>query len=895
MAKPSSKKQIRPVRSLVSLIVIIILIYASVGIGVASLHWGDITANASNFWTNLTNTSKDSIGYDSKDSDDEPEPEDTAKKDDTKEDTAKKEEAKSTDSEAEDEPDAIEEPVVSNKVDPVSFIPKFALDLAGGTQIILTPILENGAAADDNALNQAIDVIRQRIDASGVAESEIQRQGSNNIVVGIPGETPSDETIKLISHAAKMSFRPVLVVGGAQSKFYSAAMGQKSQLYSTTSSQAALETQEEQDAYLDDINLKDKDAFKTAKKDDTAKSTSRFDKIPNDIKDEFDDLDCSKEENRKGGSDSKSKNYVVTCDQEGQAKYLLAPVAVEGDGIAQANAGLEPTKNGKGYTNNWIVSLKFKDAEDQQFIDISEQLKVLDSPRNQFAITLDDLVISAPQIEKTTTFVKGNGVQISGGNDQSQAWANTLANQLSFGALPMSFNVDSKEQVSASLGSEQLQKGLFAGIIGLLLVILYSLYQYRALGLVTIGSLAIASALTYGVVLLLSWQIGYRLSLPGIIGFIVSIGITADSFIVYFERVRDELRDNRSLEYAVTRGWNRALRTIMASDFVNVLCAVILYFLAVGGVRGFAFTLGLTTAIDFVVVCMFTFPMVVLLSKVRFFAMGHPLSGFSAHLLGATSAKEYVPLTKSEKKALKANKLRSKKEAKILKAELKKQKAIAKEDANKKKKQSIIDRRAHELEMHKQAALLKAGASDDQVFGSTTKLTIAEKRALAEGKDLKKLAKAFQSEAAKIAMQSVEEDFEEPVDEEEISKKDSKSAKKGASKKDAESADATTKKKAVKKPAVKSTSKSASKGADVKGADVKGDNVKPTAKPAVKKPAVKKPTTAKTSTKTDGSKPAVKKPAVKKATTAKTSAPKADTVAKSDADTKTSSTEKETN
>src|SRR5690606_5752732 len=155
---------------------------------------------------------------------------------------------------------------------------------------------------------------------------------------------------------------------------------------------------------------------------------------------------------------------------------------------------------------------------------------------------------------------------------------------------PLDFTVQSEQQISATLGTEQLQKGLLAGIIGLLLVVVYSLLQYRTLGLVTVASLSIAAVLTFGVITLLSWTQGYRLSLPGVAGLIVAIGITADSFIVYFERIRDELREGRVLGAAVERGWDRARRTILASDAVNLIAAVVLYFLAVGGVRGFAFT-----------------------------------------------------------------------------------------------------------------------------------------------------------------------------------------------------------------------------------------------------------------------------------------------------------------
>jgi preprotein translocase subunit SecD len=203
--------------------------------------------------------------------------------------------------------------------------------------------------------------------------------------------------------------------------------------------------------------------------------------------------------------------------------------------------------------------------------------------------------------------------------------------------LPINFEVQSQENISATLGSEQLTSGLLAGAIGLILVIIYSFFQYRALAVVTVGSLVVAAIITYLMIALLSWRQGYHLSLSGVAGLIVAIGITADSFIVYFERVRDELRDGRSLGASVESGWKRAIRTILVSDGVSLLAAVVLYALTVGNVRGFAYTLGLTTLIDLAVVILFTHPMLELLAKTRFFSSGHPWSGFDSKALGAMS------------------------------------------------------------------------------------------------------------------------------------------------------------------------------------------------------------------------------------------------------------------
>ena len=250
---------------------------------------------------------------------------------------------------------------------------------------------------------------------------------------------------------------------------------------------------------------------------------------------------------------------------------------------------------------------------------MTTRLQAQTSPQNQFAMVLDGLVISAPSLKPGVIISDGKAV-ISGNFTRESAAS--LANQLNFGSLPISFTVQSEEQISATLGSEQLRMGLIAGLIGLVLVVVYSMFQYRALGLVTVSSLVVSATITYAIITLLSWLYGYRLSLPGVAGLIVAIGITADSFIVYFERIRDELREGRVLVAAVERGWDRARRTILASDTVNLLAAVVLYLLAVGGVKGFAFTLGLTTLIDVLVVFMFTHPVMELLSKTKFFGRG---------------------------------------------------------------------------------------------------------------------------------------------------------------------------------------------------------------------------------------------------------------------------------
>jgi preprotein translocase subunit SecD len=250
------------------------------------------------------------------------------------------------------------------------------------------------------------------------------------------------------------------------------------------------------------------------------------------------------------------------------------------------------------------------------------------------AVVLDGQLQGQPP--QVTTPISSSG-QINGGtgNGFSQAQATQLADVLKYGSLPLSFNNLNTASVSASLGSDQLSAGLFAALVGLILVVIYSFIYYRGLGIVSVLSLTIAALLTYLSVVLLSKYQGFTLSLAGIAGLIVAIGITADSFIVYFERLRDEVREGRSLRAAVERGWTRARRTILVSDTVSFLAALLLYILSIGDVRGFAFTLGLTTLIDVVVVFLFTKPMITLLARTKFYGQGHPLSGLDPARLGA--------------------------------------------------------------------------------------------------------------------------------------------------------------------------------------------------------------------------------------------------------------------
>jgi preprotein translocase subunit SecD len=283
------------------------------------------------------------------------------------------------------------------------------------------------------------------------------------------------------------------------------------------------------------------------------------------------------------------------------------------------------TQNAAG----WYVVLDFNGEGTSKFGAMTTRLTSLPSPQNQAAIVLDGLVYSAPRINEP---INTGTAQITGSFTQVEA--QDLANVLKYGALPLAFDRGEVQQISPTLGADQLRGGLIAGALGLLLVILYSVLYYRGLGIVSVGSLLVASAIALLSILLLGKAIGFTLTLAGIAGVIVAIGITADSFIVYFERIRDEVREGRSLKSAVETGWKRARRTVIVADAVSMIAAVVLYFFAVGGVRGFAFTLGLTTVIDLIVVFFFTKPLMTVLAKLSFYSEGRPLSGFSAKSLG---------------------------------------------------------------------------------------------------------------------------------------------------------------------------------------------------------------------------------------------------------------------
>ena len=589
--------------------------------------------------------------------------------------------------------------------------PGLALDLEGGTQIILTPTTSDGSEITDENVNEAIGVIRQRVDASGVSEAQISRQGGQNIVVSLPG-TPSPETLELVRTSAVLYFRPVIRVIQGSAAALAQVRNQIAQQAASASAGAPATAPEQATApaaepTADQAGSEGEGAEGAAERatdqagaegaqegasaqptpaptalttvtpEEVATSMADVngdgaigsDPLPATSQDDSSDswiteqllydaymTDCKAPGNLTGQAQDPSA-AVISCAKDGSgATYILGPADIAGTDIANANAGLETTDQGTT-TNNWVVSLEFDKEGTAAFAEVSKRLlayrdkaaaagsnqngvQSTDSQKAQFAIVLDGLTIMASGFNPSVVSPITDGrVQITGGFTQAQA--KTLANQLSFGSLPLTFTVQSEQQISATLGTEQLRNGLIAGLVGFLLIIVYLLWQYRGLAVVAVASLIAAAASTYLVIALLSWSMGYRLSLAGVAGLIISIGITMDSFIIYFERVRDEVRHGRTLVAAVDEGWTHARRTIIVSDAVNLVAAVVLYFLAVGGVQGFAFTLGVTTVVDLAIIILFTHPMMVQILRIRFFGEGHRLSGLDPEHLGARSLAAY--------------------------------------------------------------------------------------------------------------------------------------------------------------------------------------------------------------------------------------------------------------
>jgi preprotein translocase subunit SecD len=539
--------------------------------------------------------------------------------------------------------------------------PKLGLDLRGGTQVILTAKPLHGKKVTQGALNQAVNIIRQRVDAAGVGGASISTQGNNDIVVSAPGANRSQ--LSALDQTAVLNFRQVLQAGaGAPQPTPSVSTSSQPSVSTTLTPKASptaskTSSKDQVPAALratpapsttpaPTASAASSTAPSTAPSASSTSSSSGSNAVQPlpgsqgptlaSVQSAFAALDCTKTPNPTQGLDN-PKNYIIACEPGLQAKELLAPAALTGSEISSAAATVDPQ------TNQWLVQLNFNHKGSGEWFNLTKKAYEAGtdftsgacgppSGCNNIAIVLDGVVQSAPASQQNG--IAGGQTQITGSFSQKQA--STLANVLKFGALPLKLIKQSEDTVSPTLGSSQLRGGLIAGAIGLALVILYSLLYYRALGLVTIASLAMSGAILYAVTTLLGHSsLGYTLSLPGIAGFIVAVGITADSFVVYFERIRDEVREGKRLRSAVERGWPRARRTIISADAVSLLAAVVLYLVSIGDVRGFAFTLGLSTLSDLFIVFFFTKPLLSLIARNRAFDSGKAWTGIGRARTGA--------------------------------------------------------------------------------------------------------------------------------------------------------------------------------------------------------------------------------------------------------------------
>jgi preprotein translocase subunit SecD len=459
---------------------------------------------------------------------------------------------------------------------------RLGLDLRGGTSVTLQPRASTaGNDVTPEAINQAVEIIRQRVNSLGVAESEVTAQGSGGnrqIVISVPGENGS-RVVELVGQTAELRFRQVLASG-----------------------------------------------FGIPSGVDTATAATPVPGVSDLINSQFATLDCTVAASLQGTGTDDPNAVITACSKDLTTKYILAPAEVLGRQISEASSGLD-TQAGSA----WTVSLTFDGEGTRAFGALTARVTSLPEPNNQVAIVLDGIVQSSPRINEA---IPSGTAQITG--DFTQVGARDLANVLKYGALPLAFDRGEVQQISPTLGADQLNAGMLAGAIGLGLVILYCFLYYRGLGIVVTGSLAAAAGLIYLLILVLGETIGFTITLAGIAGIIVAVGITADSFVVYFERIRDEIREGRSLRSAVESGWVKARHTIIVADAVTIIAAVLLYFFAVGGVRGFAFTLGLTTFVDLIVTFIFTKPLMTILARTKFFSSGHRFSGLSDKSSGVT-------------------------------------------------------------------------------------------------------------------------------------------------------------------------------------------------------------------------------------------------------------------
>ncbi|MFC8013361.1 protein translocase subunit SecD [Streptomyces cinereoruber] len=524
--------------------------------------------------------------------------------------------------------------------------PRLGIDLAGGTSITLKAKPQPGQedAVNETNMTTAVGIIERRVNGLGVSEAEVQTQGRENIIVNIPRGVNEKQAREQVGTTAQLYFRPVLTYAPSEQPAPSASSsaspkpsasgstadsGKKDDTSATPSASASTQGRAVSEALKAPSATPTPSGSATPKSSETPKAsaTPGADPATEALQQKFAALNCLDPKQRSAaGQGVQAGQPTIACGKNavGQwEKYLLGPAEVDGQDVDDAKGEFDQQRG------MWIVNMSFTSDGAKKFSQITSKLSQQQEPQNQFAIVLDGEVVSAPSVQTTLSA----NAEISGSFNQQSA--QDLGNILSYGALPLSFETQSVDTVTAALGGEQLEAGLIAGAIGLALVVLYLVVYYRGLSLIALLSLGVSALLTYVIMALLGPAIGFALNLPAVCGAIVAIGITADSFIVYFERIRDELREGRSLRPAVERAWPRARRTIMVSDFVSFLAAAVLFIVTVGKVQGFAFTLGLTTLLDVVVVFLFTKPVMTLLARTKFFGEGHAWSGLDPKRLGA--------------------------------------------------------------------------------------------------------------------------------------------------------------------------------------------------------------------------------------------------------------------
>lgn len=553
------------------------------------------------------------------------------------------------------------------------------LDLSSGTQVTLRAQTLTGKAPSTDEMNAAVGVIESRVNGTGNSGAQVQPQGANLLVVTVPGKG-SQQTIELVSSTALLMFRQVLLYEpyGATNTPVPAASASPSATPSASGSPSATATPSASSTSTAKTSAKivpAASASPSASAGGTASPSGSATASPSssasaspsaspsssatssaagnaslvhpDVLKQFNKLICKPGDTQAWKSQVGYQNttpynnpdvQVVACGSVGQGqwgKFALDVAKVRGTQVTAASAGLSTT------SNQWQVNLTLNGQGAAAFSTLTSRLyndyyaagqsgDQNSAVLNQVAIALDGNVVSSPQIQGA---IAGGNAQITG--SFTQAEATQLQNELKFGSVPLDLKTLFVSSVSAQVGRDQLDAGLIAAAIGLILVVVYAFFYYRGLGLVSVCSLLIAGTITYLAVVLLSLYQNFTLELAGIAGLIVAIGITADSFVIYFERLRDEVREGKQLRPAVESGWKRARRTILVSDTVSFLAALLLYYFAIGEVKGFAYTLGLTVLVDVVVVFGFTKPMVTLLARTKFFGNGHPMSGLDPARLGA--------------------------------------------------------------------------------------------------------------------------------------------------------------------------------------------------------------------------------------------------------------------